>query len=252
MLLDCFFRQNRRSSEHSTTASTTTDDDTYNQKQKLSHKYIGRNNSVQPAHLPRHTDVENDNQTMDNDQAIESNNNNNVVYDNRSSASPSPCLSREDLNKKNTMLGTPNNTPILFFSNGTPRDVKSWGESLERLLDDPVGIQTFFMHLKEEHSTENIRFWLACENYKRSEADTLEETASLIYNEFLSRRASSQINVNCSLLRDVRREMAQPSKKTFAKVQHEIFNLMRTDSYPRFLKSEKYATMLKERPVTSW
>jgi len=252
MLLDCFFRQNRRGSEHSTTTTTTSDNDAHDRKQLSQRKFIGRNNSIQPAHLSKNTNFENGKQRMDSNQVIESNNNNSVVYDNRSSStSPSPRFSRENLNRKNLVLGTPNNTPILFFSNGTPRDVKSWSESFENLLDDPVGIQTFFMHLKAEHSTENIRFWLACENYKKSEASTLEETASLIYNEFLSRRASSQINVNCSLLREVRKEMTRPSHTTFLKVQHEIFNLMRTDSYPRFLKSEKYASMLRERPVSS-
>lgn len=147
-------------------------------------------------------------------------------------------------------LETSRATPILFLSDGPPKQIQSWSESLDKLLHDPVAIQTFFLHLKSEHSTENLRFWIACENYKRSyrqsPSDLQKHTkqAQEIYKEFLSKRACSQVNLACSSLKEVKKRMSKPSEKMFECVQNEIYELMKEDSYPRFLKSERYLSLL--------
>lgn len=146
-------------------------------------------------------------------------------------------------------LDNSSTTPMLFFSDGLPHRIQSWSESLEKLLEDPVGIKNFFIHVKAEHSTENIRFWLSCENYKTAvkSGDThASERAQQIFNEFLSRRATHQVNLAGATLKEVRKNMSRPNEVTFEKAQVEIYHLMRTDSYPRFLKSEHYLNLLTE------
>ncbi|XP_066929180.1 regulator of G-protein signaling 10-like [Clytia hemisphaerica] len=234
MLLDCFF--SRRQSKE--------DSENRNKRQSrpsgASSKSVPRN-SIKPLSQNHHND---DHKVMESESTTQDNNN--CTFDNRNNLTIEKCIAKD--NFKNMLYGTPSTTPILFFGNGSPKDVQSWSESLDKLLDDPIGIQTFFMHLKEEHSTENIRFWLACENYKNCSAEMQDENANRIFDEFLSRRATSQINVSCGILRDVKKEMNRPSSVTFLKIQHEIYNLMRTDSYPRFLKSKKYLKMLQDEP----
>lgn len=126
------------------------------------------------------------------------------------------------------------------------QQLETWSESLDKLLKDPAGIHNFSMYLRIEHSSENIRFWLACENYKKSSVEVLHEKAKIIYNEFLSRRSPNQVNLDSQLVNDVRDQIAKPTKQTFLKAQCEIFRLMKTDSYPRFLKSTKYQQLLAD------
>ena len=260
MLLDCFFSKKHREIEHATV------DEEIKEKQNFksnSRKTLHRLNTVQPLAVNGETtstknmstsatSIQHDNCSIYNNDGNTYNNNNNEEDKNRTSSSDhkdrssiEQCIMGD--NFRNMLNGTPIPTPILFFSNGSPKDVKGWAESLDNLLGDPIGVQTFFLHLKSEHSTENIRFWLACENYKKCSDDTTRyETAQQIFEEFLSRRATTQINVPCRLFREVKREIAKPTKTTFSNLQHEIYNLMRTDSYPRFLKSEKYIDLLKD------
>ena len=254
MLLDCLFSKKHREIEHIAVEKE------IKEKENNSHKTLRRKNTVQPSAVTGETSstknmstsvtsIQHDNCNIYNNDGNTYNNNNN---DNKigsahrkDKSSIEQCIMGD--NFRNMLNGTPIPTPILFFSNGSPKDVKGWGESLDNLLGDPIGVQTFFLHLKSEHSTENIRFWLACENYKKCTDDTTRyETAQQIFDEFLSRRATTQINVPCRLFREVKRDIGKPTKTTFSNVQLEIYNLMRTDSYPRFLKSDKYMDLLKD------
>ncbi|KAM5240479.1 regulator of G-protein signaling 10 isoform 3-T3 [Hipposideros larvatus] len=73
-----------------------------------------------------------------------------------------------------------------------PKGTAKWAASLENLLEDPEGVKRFREFLKKEFSEENVLFWLACEDFKKTQ-----------------------------------------DKK-------QIFNLMKYDSYSRFLKSDVF------------
>ncbi|XP_025055978.1 regulator of G-protein signaling 10 isoform X2 [Alligator sinensis] len=115
-----------------------------------------------------------------------------------------------------------------------------WAASLENLLEDPEG-----EFLKKEFSEENVLFWLACEEFKKTQdKKQMQEKAKEIYMTFLSSKASSQVNVEGqSRLNETILETPHPLM--FQKLQDQIFNLMKYDSYSRFLKSDMYLKQKK-------
>ena len=124
--------------------------------------------------------------------------------------------------------------------------VEKWALSLEELLKDPEGVVVFLKHLEREHSSENLRFWLACDEFKACPLKKLKEKADLIFKDYLSTKASYQVNLDSRLMLDVRDSMLNPHHFIFQAAQYEIFRLMRSDSYPRFLKSDNYMMLCKE------
>ncbi|XP_043927878.1 uncharacterized protein LOC122802295 [Protopterus annectens] len=122
------------------------------------------------------------------------------------------------------------------------RRIASWAVSFERLLQDPLGIQYFSEFLKKEFSEENILFWQACELFSHvSEHDKkqLSQMAKEIYSNFLSSKAITPVNIDsqAQLADDV---LNAPHPDMFKAQQLQIFNLMKFDSYTRFLKSRLY------------
>ncbi|NWV14157.1 RGS10 protein, partial [Ptilonorhynchus violaceus] len=123
-------------------------------------------------------------------------------------------------------------------SHQTLKGTSKWATSLESLLEDPEGVKRFREFLKKEFSEENVLFWLACEEFKKTQGKKqMQEKAKEIYMTFLSSKASSQVNVEGqSRLSETILETPHPLM--FQKLQDQIFNLMKYDSYSRFLKSD--------------
>ncbi|XP_051976642.1 regulator of G-protein signaling 12-like isoform X2 [Xyrauchen texanus] len=122
------------------------------------------------------------------------------------------------------------------------RRVSSWAVSFERLLQDPVGVRYFSEFLKKEFSEENILFWQACESFSQvpeNDKKQLSQKAKEIYNCFLSSKATMPVNIDsqAQLADDV---LTAPQPNMFKQPQLQIFNLMKMDSYARFLKSTLY------------
>ncbi|XP_034886045.1 regulator of G-protein signaling 10 isoform X2 [Mirounga leonina] len=94
--------------------------------------------------------------------------------------------------------------------------------------------------LKKEFSEENVLFWLACEDFKKTQdKKQMQEKAKEIYMTFLSSKASSQVNVE-GQSRLNENILEEPHPLMFQKLQDQIFNLMKYDSYSRFLKSDLF------------
>ncbi|XP_072196524.1 regulator of G-protein signaling 10 isoform X1 [Excalfactoria chinensis] len=123
-------------------------------------------------------------------------------------------------------------------SRQSSKGTSEWATSLENLLEDPEGVKRFREFLKKEFSEENVLFWLACEEFKKTQGKKqMREKAKEIYMTFLSNKASSQVNVEGqSRLNETILETPHPLM--FQKLQDQIFNLMKYDSYSRFLKSD--------------
>ncbi|KAL2097424.1 hypothetical protein ACEWY4_006631 [Coilia grayii] len=124
----------------------------------------------------------------------------------------------------------------------TERRVASWAVSFERLLQDPVGVRYFSEFLKKEFSEENILFWQACEFFSHvpeTDKKQLSQRAREIYNSFLSSKATTPVNIDsqAQLADDI---LNAPRPDMFKEQQLQIFNLMKFDSYTRFLKSFLY------------
>ncbi|KAG8517365.1 Regulator of G-protein signaling 10 [Galemys pyrenaicus] len=121
-----------------------------------------------------------------------------------------------------------------------PRSTAKWAASLENLLEDPEGVKRFREFLKKEFSEENVLFWLACEDFKKTQdKKQMQEKAKDIYMTFLSSKASSQVNVE-GQSRLSEKILEEPHPLMFQKLQDQIFNLMKYDSYSRFLKSDLF------------
>ncbi|XP_029999588.1 regulator of G-protein signaling 12b isoform X2 [Sphaeramia orbicularis] len=124
----------------------------------------------------------------------------------------------------------------------TERRVASWAVCFERLLQDPVGVRYFSEFLKKEFSEENILFWQACEYFSHvpeNDKKQLSQRAREIYNSFLSSKATTPVNIDsqAQLADDI---LNAPRPDMFKEQQLQIFNLMKFDSYTRFLKSLLY------------
>uniref|UniRef100_A0A8D0G8B6 Regulator of G-protein signaling 12 n=1 Tax=Sphenodon punctatus TaxID=8508 RepID=A0A8D0G8B6_SPHPU len=122
------------------------------------------------------------------------------------------------------------------------RRVASWAVSFERLLQDPAGVRYFSEFLRKEFSEENILFWQACEYFNHVPAHDKKELsyrAREIFNKFLCSKATTPVNIDsqAQLADDV---LNAPHPDMFKEQQLQIFNLMKFDSYTRFLKSPLY------------
>uniref|UniRef100_A0A8C9TXA1 RGS domain-containing protein n=1 Tax=Scleropages formosus TaxID=113540 RepID=A0A8C9TXA1_SCLFO len=116
------------------------------------------------------------------------------------------------------------------------QNVASWATGFERLLQDPEGVHCFSEFLKKEFSEENILFWQACESFSHVPENDKKQKACEIYNNFLSSRATTPVNIDrqAQLADDV---LNAPRPDMFQEPQLQIFNLMKFDSYARFLRS---------------
>uniref|UniRef100_A0A8C5XT55 Regulator of G-protein signaling 1 n=1 Tax=Microcebus murinus TaxID=30608 RepID=A0A8C5XT55_MICMU len=74
-------------------------------------------------------------------------------------------------------------------------EVIQWSQSLEKLLANQTGQDVFGNFLKSEFSEENIEFWLACEDYKKTESDLLHCKAEKIYKAFVHSDAAKQVSI---------------------------------------------------------
>ncbi|KAK4885324.1 hypothetical protein RN001_001595 [Aquatica leii] len=130
--------------------------------------------------------------------------------------------------------------------------VASWATAFEKLLTDPIGLQTFAEFLKKEFSAENIYFWTSCERYRRlpSGPEKVAE-AQRIYKRHLCVGAPEAVNVDSQVRQFTEQSLLEANSSLFEQTQKQIFNLMKFDSYPRFLKSDLYKQSLAGQIETS-
>ncbi|CAB0011575.1 unnamed protein product, partial [Nesidiocoris tenuis] len=114
---------------------------------------------------------------------------------------------------------------------GEEKGVSAWAASFEKLLDDQTGLCTFAEFLKKEFSHENIYFWVACEK---------KHKAREIFDRHLALGALEPVNVDSYARQVTEQQLDKATPTLFILAQKQIFNLMKFDSYPRFIKSDLY------------
>lgn len=93
--------------------------------------------------------------------------------------------------------------------------------------------------LKKEYSAENIYFWTACKRYKcLPPGPERTKEAKRIYQQHLCSGAPEPVNVDSQARQSIHHDEA--SSNLFDQAEKQIFNLMKFDSYSRFLKSNLY------------
>lgn len=69
----------------------------------------------------------------------------------------------------------------------TLEEVRSWGQSFDKLMCCPAGRNSFRQFLRTEFSEENMLFWLACDEFrKETNKSVIEEKARVIYEDYIS------------------------------------------------------------------
>uniref|UniRef100_A0A8D2CXX9 Regulator of G protein signaling 19 n=1 Tax=Sciurus vulgaris TaxID=55149 RepID=A0A8D2CXX9_SCIVU len=127
----------------------------------------------------------------------------------------------------------------------SPEEVQSWAQSFDKLMHSPVGRSVFRAFLRTEYSEENMLFWLACEELKaEANQHVVDEKARLIYEDYVSILSPKEVSLDSRVREGINRKMQEPSAHTFDDAQLQIYTLMHRDSYPRFLSSPAYRTLL--------
>ncbi|XP_073077734.1 regulator of G-protein signaling 13 isoform X2 [Manis javanica] len=108
------------------------------------------------------------------------------------------------------------------------------------------GLVIYAAYLKMEHSDENIKFWMACETYKKIASQRSRiSRAKKLYKIYIQPQSPREINIDSSTRETIIRNIQEPTETCFEEAQKIVYMHMERDSYPRFLKSEMYQKLLK-------
>ncbi|KAG7231743.1 hypothetical protein INR49_010430 [Caranx melampygus] len=101
-----------------------------------------------------------------------------------------------------------------------------------------AGRSVFTSFLRSEFSQENMDFWVACEDYKKTPASKLPTRAKQIYQQFIEADAPQEVNLDAATRDVTRQNVENPCPACFDEAQRMIYLLMEKDSYRRFLSSK--------------
>ncbi|KAM3875713.1 regulator of G-protein signaling 5-like [Diretmus argenteus] len=175
-------------------------------------------------------------------------------------ALPQSCLERakEIKSKLGVLLQKPENAIDLIIpypeknekkpeklQKPSAEEAAQWRESLDRVLSNDYGLATFRSFLQSEFSDENIEFWMACMDFKKTKNPVKMATkAKKIYEDFIQTEGPREVNID-HFTKDVTlRNLVDLSPATFDLAQKRIYGLMEKDSFGRFLRSEQYQELL--------
>ena len=128
---------------------------------------------------------------------------------------------------------------------GTGGQIARWAISLDALLADALGRRAFSYHLKKEHSEENLQFWVDCEAYKNTAGEGERQRIALkMVKKYIGDTAEIPVNLPHKLENCVK-TCRLWHYDSFRLQQNHIYDLMRRDSYPRFVKSEQYRRLMQ-------
>ncbi|XP_018414571.1 PREDICTED: regulator of G-protein signaling 5 [Nanorana parkeri] len=175
-------------------------------------------------------------------------------------ALPHTCLERakEIKTKLGTLLQKPDTAIdlIINYPEKPEKQIKApkpstdealqWKDSLEKMLQNSYGLSAFQSFLKMEFSEENIEFWMACEDYKKTKTPAkMALKAQKIFEEFIQTEAPREVNIDHFTRAVTMKNLVEPSFSSLDLAQKKIFALMEKDSLPRFIRSEIYQELVK-------
>lgn len=142
-------------------------------------------------------------------------------------------------------LGVNSQDKLSDISKVSVKVLQEWEKSFESLMASSEGIALFEDFLRSEFSEENILFWKACERYSKLSLEELQDEAEKIYQEFLCDHSPKLVNLDHQTMTSVLASIKDANPNTFKKAQNSIFTLMASDSYKRFISSDKFQSALK-------
>jgi len=142
--------------------------------------------------------------------------------------------------------------------------------SLEDIIHHSIGRSYLAKYTAKEFAKENIDFWREVDSLEAIERSTvrkrvlksvgidpdmiiekkvtvLKRRARRIYLRYLADTADAQINVAGTVSQEVKRRIEEEdfSFDMFAEAKQEVFELIQSDSFPRFQESEEFEQLLK-------
>ncbi|KAJ0180645.1 hypothetical protein K1T71_004049 [Dendrolimus kikuchii] len=137
------------------------------------------------------------------------------------------------------------NSPLVEVP--SEKRVQRWALSIEELVSDPTGLQEFTSFLRKEYSHENIRFWLAVMDLRRSSTKQIPKKLGEIYDEFLKPGAPCEINIDGATAERVSEGLRSGSRYALDHAADHVYGLLlKKDCYPRFIRSDHFQRLLAE------
>lgn len=124
-----------------------------------------------------------------------------------------------------------------------------WKFSFGELLKDDQGRDQFKKFLDKEFSGENLHFWQACQSLKLEPVKNVRQTVERIYNDFLCPDSPYAINIDSKCMETTLKNMENPDRFCYEEAQEHIYQLMKSDSYARFIKSDQYKALLQPKKL---
>nr|CAB3262175.1 uncharacterized protein LOC100178431 [Phallusia mammillata] len=124
-----------------------------------------------------------------------------------------------------------------------------WKTKLESLLK--LGCQPTLMNvlrhkelskdfrdfLRKEYSEENLDFWNDVEEYRTCEHHS--NLACIIYSTYIESNSPREVNLTFRTKTSIKNQLNDPNQSTFDDAQREIYRLMESDSYVRFISAAR-------------
>jgi len=130
----------------------------------------------------------------------------------------------------------------------TKEEVESWAipnNGFETMMACEIGRPIFEKFLKKEFSSENLLFWIACEELRKVRDEKLfKERVEEIFTTFLDAASPQEVSLDFKVKENVMKLRDQPIDSMFDEAQSKIYTLMHRDSFPRFLNSNYYKEFL--------
>ncbi|XP_066553382.1 regulator of G-protein signaling 17 [Amia ocellicauda] len=130
----------------------------------------------------------------------------------------------------------------------TLEEVLSWSRSFEKMMHSTLGRNVFREFLRMEYSEENLLFWLACEDLKHeTNMRAVDEKARIIYEDYVSILSPKEVSLDSRVREGINRNLTTPNSDMYDEAQLQIYTLMHRDSFPRFLNSTVYKSLMESK-----
>ncbi|XP_063714180.1 regulator of G-protein signaling 17-like [Symsagittifera roscoffensis] len=126
----------------------------------------------------------------------------------------------------------------------TNAELEQWKRSFDLLMSTTRGQDSFRHFLRSEYSEENMMFWLACEELKEIRDNSqITDKCKQIYEEFISVLSPKEVSIDSRIREIINRNMVNPDTQSFEEAQNQIYQLMKRDSYHRFINSPFFKSL---------
>ncbi|KAJ3450273.1 leucine-rich repeat isoform f [Anaeramoeba flamelloides] len=120
----------------------------------------------------------------------------------------------------------------------------------EQILFDQTCLDWFNKFLQKEYAEENLMFYYAVKAFKKIDENSqtlLETSAQKIFSDYVSTTSDYQINIEHSIRKNITNKIKNQEyfqSDLFDDALIVIIEMLKTDSYPKFLKSDFYPKMV--------